>query len=76
MRDRVSGIAKSTPQQPDTPLRGHAAWLAEKQRISARNDAAFAAGRERRQAKVAEIHARDRDIARRMDRHLPEQPSR
>ena len=71
-------MAKKSPKTSDPsdgPLRGHAAWLAEKQRIAARNDAAYARGRERRVASVAEIHARQRDIARRQDAHLPSQPT-
>jgi hypothetical protein len=68
-------MAKTPPTPPDTPLRGHALWLAEKQAVTKRNEEAFARGRERRVAAVVRIHENQREIARRQDLHLPTQPT-
>jgi hypothetical protein len=51
----------------DKPLRGEAAWRAEKERIAARNDAARARGAAERQAHEAR-QAEQRHIAARLER--------
>jgi hypothetical protein len=56
------------------PLRGDAAWKAEKQRIAANNDAAYARGRKERAAKHAEASKRDRAAAKQESKNLPKQP--
>ena len=61
--------------KPETGLRGEAAWKAEKQRISDRNDAAYARGREQRAGDDAKADDRRREAARREDAQLPEQPT-
>jgi hypothetical protein len=60
----------STPQT----LRGDAAWRAEMQEISKRNDAARAAGARRRAAKEALALQREAVMARRETQDLPKQP--
>ena len=62
-------------KQDSTPLRGEAAWKAEKQRVADRNDAAYARGRKDRAARDAEEHARRRAADRRENANLPKQPS-
>ena len=71
----MSNKSKPSAAHSDGPLRGHAAWLAEKQRIADRNEKAYAQARARREVKVADIHRRAREIERRQDAHLPEQPT-
>ena len=56
------------------PLRGEAAWKAEKQRIAANNDAAYARGRKERAAKQAAASKRDRAAAKQETKNLPKQP--
>jgi hypothetical protein len=61
-------------KEPAGPLRGEAAWKAEKKRISDRNEAAYARGREERAARNVQF-AKDRRVKeRREDSNLPEQP--
>jgi hypothetical protein len=56
------------------PLRGHAAWKAEKERIAERNQAAYARGRQERTARDAAARA-DRQAAEKRERaSLPSQP--
>ena len=50
-------------EEAQGPPRGEAAWKAEKQRIAANNDAAYARGRKARAAKNAEAQARERAAA-------------
>jgi hypothetical protein len=64
-----------TTADTDAPLRGHAAWLAEKQRIADNNEKAYAQARARRDVRVADIHRNAREIERRQDAHLPTQPT-
>lgn len=63
----MSGEAKE-------PLRGEAAWKAEKQRIAANNDAAYARGRKEREAEFAAASKRERAAAKAESRNLPKQP--
>ena len=46
-----------TTEDP-TPLRGEAAWQAEKKRIAKRNEAAFERGREAEAERVAQMRRR------------------
>lgn len=56
------------------PLRGDAAWRAEKAEIAKRNDAARARGAARREATKVQ-HAQQQQAAARLDAsNLPEQP--
>jgi len=56
------------------PLRGDAAWRAEKKRVSDRNEEAYARGRSDRAARNA-AHAKERREAERQDnRSLPKPP--
>jgi hypothetical protein len=56
------------------PLRGEAAWKAEKKRVADRNEEAYARGRDDRAARNA-AHARERREAERQDhRDLPKPP--
>jgi hypothetical protein len=57
------------------PPRGEAAWKAEKQRIAANNDAAYARGRKERAAQDAEASARRRAAEKQDSRSLPKQPT-
>ena len=56
------------------PPRGEAAWTAEKQRIAANTDAAYARGRKARAAKNADAQARERAAAKAESKNLPTQP--
>ena len=56
------------------PPRGEAAWKAEKQRIAANNDAAYARGRKERAAENAEASARRRAADKQDTKSLPTQP--
>jgi hypothetical protein len=58
----------------DEPLRGEAAWRAQKQRIAANNDAAYARGRKERAAQHAEASKRQRAAAKQESKNLPTQP--
>ena len=58
------------------PLRGDAAWRAEKKRISDNNDAAQKRGRELRAARDAQDAQRRRAADDRERASLPEQPQR
>jgi hypothetical protein len=61
-------------EEAQGPPRGEAAWKAEKQRIAANNDAAYARGRKERAAKVSEDQARERAAAKAESKSLPQQP--
>jgi hypothetical protein len=61
-------------KEPAEPLRGHAAWKAAKQRISERNEAAYARGRQERAARNADAIDRRRAAERRETAKLPQQP--
>ena len=61
-------------EDPQGPPRGEAAWKAEKQRIAANNDAAYARGRKARAAKNADAQARERAAAKAESKNLPTQP--
>ena len=63
-------------KKPEQPLTGDAAWRAEKQRISDRNEAAFKRGRERRAVEDTKAHARTAEAARKDRDELPSQPVR
>jgi hypothetical protein len=70
--------AKNTTSKDEArePLRGHAAWKAEKERIAERNQAAYARGRQERTARNAAALA-SRQAAERSERAaLPTQPRR
>ena len=56
------------------PLRGEAAWRAEKERIAARNEKAYARGLERRKATADAARARERAAERVEIASLPSQP--
>lgn len=58
----------------DQPLRGDAAYRAQRDAIAKRNDAAQARGAAQRAAKQDEANKRDRDAARLEQSILPEQP--
>jgi hypothetical protein len=58
------------------PLRGDAAWQAERQRIAKNNEAAHARGRQQRAEKEALAAQRDRAATRREMASLPTQPVR
>ena len=60
--------------QANEPLKGEAAWKAEKQRIAANNDAAYARGRKERAAENAEASKRERAAAKQESKNLPKQP--
>lgn len=57
------------------PLRGDAAWRAERQRVSDNNEAAYKRGRERRAAQDTVVAERRRAEDERDRRNLPEQPT-
>jgi hypothetical protein len=61
-------------EEAQGPPRGEAAWKAEKQRIAANNDAAYARGRKERAAKNSEAQARERAAAKAESKNLPQQP--
>jgi len=61
--------------QAQGPPRGEAAWKAEKQRIAANNDAAYARGRKERAAENAEASKRRRAADKQDSKNLPKQPS-
>ncbi len=61
-------------QQTDEPLRGEAAFRAEKDRIQKANEAAYARGREERAADAAEAAGRRRAAERNSMKNLPKQP--
>ena len=61
--------------QAQDPPRGEAAWKAEKQRIAANNDAAYARGRKEREAEHAEAAARRRAAERLDAKNVPRQPT-
>jgi hypothetical protein len=56
------------------PLRGDAAWKAQKQAISDRNDAAYARGKKERAEQEKAVRARQVAAERRADANLPKQP--
>ena len=57
------------------PLRGDAAWRAERQRVADNNEAAYKKGREQRANQEARVTERMRADAERERRDLPEQPT-
>jgi hypothetical protein len=61
-------------EEAQGPPRGEAAWKAEKQRIAANNDAAYARGRKARGAKNSEAQARQPAAAKAESKNLPQQP--
>jgi hypothetical protein len=61
-------------KQPEEPLRGEAAWKAEKQRIAARNEEAYARGRRERAARATARATRVHEQEREANRSLPTQP--
>ena len=60
-------------EEAQGPPRGEAAWKAEKQRIAANNDAAYARGRKARAAKNSEAQARERAAAKAESKNRPQQ---
>jgi|tagenome__1003787_1003787.scaffolds.fasta_scaffold20319199_2 hypothetical protein len=60
--------------QDETPLRGDAAWQAEKKRIAKRNEAAYARGREAEAERVAALRRQQAKAERREFANLPTQP--
>jgi hypothetical protein len=62
-------------KQPEQPLRGEAAWRAEKARIASNNEAAYKRGRERRADADAKAEKRRVAAERADDAQLPVQPS-
>ena len=68
--------AKKTKSEGEArePLRGHAAWKAEKERIAERNEAAYARGRQERTARNAAAMDSRRAAERRDRANLPSQP--
>jgi hypothetical protein len=68
--------AKKTKSEDEArePLRGHAAWKAEKERIAERNEAAFARGRQERTARDAAAMEGRRAAEKRERANLPAQP--
>jgi hypothetical protein len=68
--------AKKTKSEGEArePLRGHAAWKAEKERIAERNEAAFARGRQERTARDAAAMETRRAAEKRERANLPSQP--
>jgi hypothetical protein len=61
-------------QESHEPLRGEAAYRAEKQRVEKANEAAYARGREERAADAAEAATRRRVTERQANKNLPRQP--
>ena len=61
-------------QPSNEPLRGEAAFRAEKDRIQKANEAAYARGREERAADAAEAAGRRRTAERNSMKNLPKQP--
>ena len=57
--------------KPVEPLRGEAAWKAEKQSIAARNEQAYAQGRKDRAARNAAFAVRRLEEERQANRDLP-----
>lgn len=61
-------------QQTNEPLKGEAAFRAEKLRIEKANEAAYARGRQERAADAAEAAGRRRLEERQWRKNLPTQP--
>ena len=72
----LSNSSAKPVEKPEQVLTGDAAWRAEKQRISDRNEAAFKRGRERRAEEDSRAHAREAAAARKDRDELPTQPTR
>jgi hypothetical protein len=70
-RQRKSTTSKEEAREP---LRGHAAWKAEKERIAERNEAAYARGRQERTARHAAVMENRVAEERRERANLPSQP--
>jgi hypothetical protein len=64
-----------SPKPSAEPLRGEAAWKAERERIAKKNDATCAQGRRDRDARDAELAKRQRE-AERLDRATWDSSSR
>ena len=61
-------------EKNEEPLRGEAAWRAEKERVAARNEKAYARGREWRKSTADAARARERAAERLEAASLPSQP--
>jgi hypothetical protein len=70
-RQRKNTTSKDEAREP---LRGHAAWKAEKERIAERNEAAFARGRQERTARAAAAMEGRRAAEKRERASYPSQP--
>jgi hypothetical protein len=66
----------ASKNEASEPLRGHAAWKAEKDRIAERNEAAFARGRQERTARQAAVMEGRRAQEKRERASYPSQPQR
>lgn len=64
-----------TRNDKQEPLRGDAAWRAERQRVSDNNEAAYKRGREKRASQDAANAERRRGEDERDRLNLPEQPT-
>ena len=64
-----------TRKDEQEPLRGDAAWRAQKQRVADNNEAAYKKGREQRATQEARVTERMRADADRERRDLPQQPT-
>jgi hypothetical protein len=64
-----------TRKDEQEPLRGDAAWAAQRQRVADNNEAAYKRGREQRATQDAAVSARRRADDERDRRSLPEQPT-
>ena len=62
-------------KDPPQPLRGDAAWRAEKDRVAQRNEDAYKRGREQRAAQYELAKTRERAAQRREDAEMPHQPT-
>lgn len=60
----------------EAPLRGDAAWQAQKRRIADNNEAAHARGREQREDDAERAREGERTAARKEAESLPHQPGR
>jgi len=64
-----------TRKDEQEPLRGDAAWAAQRKQVADNNEAAYKRGRERRADEDAKVASRRRDEAARDRDSLPEQPT-
>ena len=72
--DRPPDEEDSMSKNDATPPRGDAAWIAAKNDVAKRNEAAYARGREERAARDAAVRARQVALERRDLASLPRQP--